>query len=80
MKIDLIDYPSDYDWMEAKRRALVTIGKSPVKPPSSEWLYGKCAALRRKPRQRLKGCLFQCVSIAGAYAMKCMGVVKNNDR
>ena len=25
MKIDLIDYPSDYDWMEVKRRALVTI-------------------------------------------------------
>ena len=39
MKIDLIDYPSDYDWLEVKRRALVTIGKSPVKPPSSEWKH-----------------------------------------
>ena len=39
MKIDLIDYPYNYDWMEVKRRALVTIGKSPVKPPSSEWKH-----------------------------------------
>lgn len=84
MKIDLIGYPYNYDWMEVKRWALVTIGKSPVKPPSSErklgWWCGKCAALRRKPRRRLKGCLCLCVSIAVEYAMKCMGVVKNNDR
>lgn len=49
MKIDLIDYPSDYDWMEAKRLSLAV-------------------------------CLCQCVSIAVEYVMKCMGVVKNNDR
>ena len=39
MKIDLIDYPSDYDWMEVKRRALVTVGKSPINSPSSEWKH-----------------------------------------
>ena len=37
MKIDLIHSPSDYDWMEVKRRALVTVGKQPVNPPDSEW-------------------------------------------
>lgn len=37
MKIELIQYPLDFDWMECKRRALVTIGKQPVNPPSSEW-------------------------------------------
>lgn len=40
MQIDLIDYPSDYDWMEVKRRALVTIGKSPINPPSGDGIHG----------------------------------------
>lgn len=44
------------------------------------WLYGKCADLRRKPRRSYKACLYLCVSIAVEYAMKYMGVVKNNDR
>lgn len=39
MKIELIQYPLDFDWMEVKRRALVTIGKSPVNSPSSEWKH-----------------------------------------
>ena len=37
MKITLLEYPTDADWMEVKRRALVTIGKHPVTPPSDEW-------------------------------------------
>lgn len=37
MEIILIEYPTDKDWMEVKRRALVTIGKKPVKEPTSEW-------------------------------------------
>lgn len=37
MKIELIQYPLDFDWMECKRRALVTTGKQPVNPPSCEW-------------------------------------------
>lgn len=39
MKIDLIGYPSEKDWMEVKRRALVTIGKKPVNPPDSKWKH-----------------------------------------
>lgn len=37
MKITLLEYPTDAAWMEVKRRALVTIGKHPVTPPSDEW-------------------------------------------
>lgn len=37
MKVNLLEYPTDKDWMEVKRRALVTVGKSPVTPPSEEW-------------------------------------------
>lgn len=37
MKIELISYPTEKDWMECKRRALITIGKHPVTEPSSEW-------------------------------------------
>lgn len=33
----MIEYPTDKDWMEVKRRALVTIGKKPLTPPTEEW-------------------------------------------
>lgn len=35
--ITLIEAPSELDWMEVKRRALVTVGKRPVTPPTSDW-------------------------------------------
>lgn len=37
MKVELLRYPTEQDWMEVKRRALVTIGKSPVKAPDEDW-------------------------------------------
>ena len=37
MKVTLLEYPSERDWMEVKRRALVTVGKNPVSPPSDIW-------------------------------------------
>lgn len=40
MKVALIKYPSDTDWCECKRRALITIygkGLGNIFPPSSEW-------------------------------------------
>lgn len=45
MNVTLLEYPTDKDWMEVKRRALVTIGKKPVNPPDSEW---KSAILRAR--------------------------------
>lgn len=37
MNIELLEYPTQNDWMEVKRRALVTIGKRPISPPSEDW-------------------------------------------
>ena len=37
MTIELLEYPGDKEWMEVKRRALVTIGKRPVTAPTEEW-------------------------------------------
>lgn len=37
MNIKLLEYPNANDWMEVKRRALVTIGKRPLTPPSEDW-------------------------------------------
>lgn len=37
MKITLLEYPGQNDWIEAKRRALVTVGKATFLPPTEEW-------------------------------------------
>lgn len=39
MEIVLIGAPTDADWMEVKRRALVTAGLSPITPPTSVWKH-----------------------------------------
>lgn len=39
MKVELIEYPTEKDWLEVKRRALVTIGKKPVNTPDSKWKH-----------------------------------------
>lgn len=38
IRVKLIEWPTAYDWMEVKRRALKTIGKKPKTPPTSEWI------------------------------------------
>jgi len=37
MKITLLKHPTEEDWLEVKRRALVTVGKTPIEPPSMAW-------------------------------------------
>lgn len=37
MNISLIEWPNEADWMEAKKRALVTAGLKPVTAPSENW-------------------------------------------
>lgn len=37
MKVELLKHPTAADWMEVKRRALVTVGKEPVAEPTEEW-------------------------------------------
>lgn len=48
MNITLLKYPTEADWAEVKRRALVTIGKTPVTPPSLEWKH-KILEARHSP-------------------------------
>ena len=37
--VSLLSAPTDADWLECKRRALVTIGKRPISPPDSDWKH-----------------------------------------
>ncbi len=37
MTITMLRFPSESDWMEVKRRALVTVGKEPITPPDRRW-------------------------------------------
>lgn len=35
--VKILEYPTEREWMEVKRRALVTVGKSPINPPNRKW-------------------------------------------
>lgn len=38
IKVELLKYPTEEDWSEVKRRALITIGKKKIiNPPDEEW-------------------------------------------
>lgn len=52
MKVKLIEYPSEIDWLEVKRRAYVTIGLDTDTPPSSTWRW-KILNARHSPIRRL---------------------------
>lgn len=52
MKVELIEKPNANDWLEVKRRALVTIGKKPVTLPDEEWKHDILRA-RHSPIRRL---------------------------
>lgn len=53
MKVTLLEYPNKQDWMEVKRRALVTIGKEPKLAPSEGWKR-KILAARHSPIRYLR--------------------------
>lgn len=53
MNVTLLEYPTDKDWMEVKRRALVTIGKKLVNPPNTEWKHSILRA-RHSPIRYLR--------------------------
>lgn len=52
MKVELIEHPTEADWLEVKRRALVTIGRESMTPPSKEWRASILRA-RHSPIRRL---------------------------
>ncbi len=37
MKVELLAHPWDKEWFEVKERALVTVGKHAVNPPTDDW-------------------------------------------
>ena len=52
MEVQLINAPTEETWMGVKQRALVTIGKSAVTPPTSEWKH-KILEARHSPIRHL---------------------------
>lgn len=51
MEVRLIEYPTENDWIECKRRALITMygkGLGEITPPSSEWKH-KILRARHSP-------------------------------
>lgn len=53
MKVELLEHPNKNDWMEVKRRALVTVGKYAENAPSEEWEM-KILKARHSPIRRLR--------------------------
>ncbi len=53
MKVEMIEYPQEQDWLEVKRRALITIGKHKITPPTDEWKRSILRA-RHSPIRRLR--------------------------
>lgn len=51
IRVSLIEYPTARDWFEVKRRAMITIGKKPKTPPTSEWINAILEA-RHSPIRR----------------------------
>ena len=52
MKVTLFEYPTEKDWIEVKRRALVTVGLNVKNPPTEEWMRDILEA-RHSPIRRL---------------------------
>lgn len=52
MKVTLVEYPNEQDWLAVKRRALVTVGLKPLSPPSPQWRHDILNA-RHSPIRRL---------------------------
>lgn len=52
IKVSINEMPTERDWMEVKKRALVTIGKKAVNPPDLEWKKAMLKA-RHSPIRRL---------------------------
>lgn len=60
MKVELLKYPTEQDWVEVKRRALVTIGKKPVSPPSEKWKRDMLRARHSPIRYLVFSFLIEC--------------------
>jgi thymidylate synthase ThyX len=52
VKVTIIEYPTDQDWLAVKQRALVTVGLDAKNPPDMKWKKAILAA-RHSPIRRL---------------------------
>lgn len=52
MLVELLEFPTDNDWAEVRRRALVTIGKKKADVPTQSWKE-KILEARHSPIRRL---------------------------
>ena len=52
MNVKLTEYPNSNDWLEVKRRALVTVGMKPKTEPTLKWKHDILEA-RHSPIRRL---------------------------
>lgn len=53
MEVEVLEYPTEKDWLNVKRRALITIGKTPIEPPDTEWKI-KMLRCRHSPIRYLR--------------------------
>lgn len=53
MKITILEYPTNEDWIAVKQRALVTVGLKAKTPPTDEWKH-KILKARHSPIRRLR--------------------------
>ena len=53
MRVELIKYPTEEDWLLVKKCALVTVGKTPLTPPDQQWKHDILVA-RHSPIRELK--------------------------
>ena len=55
MKAALLEWPTEKEWIEVKRRALITVGKMRFTPPTEEWKNDILEA-RHSPIRYLRFC------------------------
>lgn len=53
MNVTVLEYPTEMDWLEVKRRALVTVGLNVKNPPNERWKEDMLDA-RHSPIRRLR--------------------------
>lgn len=52
LQVELVEYPSEYDWIAVRKRALVTVGKDSDKAPGESWRK-RILKARHSPIRRL---------------------------
>lgn len=67
MKVELIERPTEQDWMEVKRRALVTVGKKPLTPPTMEWKRAILTAAHSPIRRLVFSFYIECPSYVATH-------------